>query len=49
MHINANAFYHYEYRHFFDNDAKENFEQKLSIDKVYDTSRVETKFIILFY
>ena len=49
MYININVFYRYECRHFFDNDVKENFEQKLSIDEIYDTFRVETKLITLFY
>ena len=47
MHININAFYRYEYRHFFDDDVKENFKQKFSIDEIYDISRVETKLVIL--
>ena len=49
MHINVNVSHYYKCRHFFNNDVKENFEQELSIDKVYNTSRVETKLIILFH
>ena len=48
MHINVNASYRYECRHFFDNDVKENFEQKLSVDEIYNIFRVETKLIALF-
>ena len=48
MYININVFHRYKYQHFLDNDAKENFEQKLSIDETHNTSRAEIKLIILF-
>ena len=48
MHINVNVFYRYKCRYLFDNDAKENFEQKLSIDEIYNIFRVETELIALF-
>ena len=48
MHVNINVFNNYECRHFFDDDVKENLKQKLSIDEIYDISRVETNLVTLF-
>ena len=48
MHINVNAFHNYKCRYLFNNNIWKNFKQKLSIDEIYNISRVKTKLVILF-